>query len=689
MFTRVKTLRLILSLAALLLFPATAIAAPPPTGGLIQLPGAAGCFAGTARPGSCQVANGLFQPESATVSPDGKFVYVGSYPANNQGPGGLAAFARNPQTGALTPLPGTAGCYTSDGSSEAGPGTCTRVMGLGNGDGRDLAITSDGKWAYMVNQGTQSVAEPPGSIVIFRRDPTTGVLTQLPTPSGCISADGSSQDGPGSCQTLATLSQPDGVTFSSGDRFLYVTDYGSTQAIHVLARDATTGALTEVQCLSDATRTPAGCTAGHQLGVVQALVISPDGLHAYAANFFQGISIFDRDPQTGLLTQKTGAAGCINEGGTNGCDSARLLNGAYAIRIAPDGHTLYITAQNDNGVAIFHVHGDGTLTQLAGSAGCVSLTGADGTGGSTCATGRALEGAYGDVISPDGRTLYVSELANHTSDGGVAVFSVDPSTGAITQLPGNAGCITADGRSNGAAGACTVGGAGIVNAYSLNLSPDGTSLYVPAYYGLSVTTFAVEQGPACQSSTASTRYRSPVTVTVSCSDADGDPVSAAIAKAPAHGTLGQPANGAVTYTPASGFSGTDTFTFDATDGTNTGAPATVTITVGAPPAPPAQTTQPKPRLTNVSQSHRRWHEGKHGGTTFSFTLNNAARVTLTFTQRNHRRTLGTLTLTGRRGRNRVAFNGRINRHTNLKPGTYTATIKAGASTQRLTFTILK
>jgi 4-hydroxy-3-methylbut-2-enyl diphosphate reductase IspH len=38
----------------------------------------------------------------------------------------------------------------------------------------------------------------------------------------------------------------------------------------------------------------------------------------------------------------------------------------------------------------------------------------------------------------------------------------------------------------------------------------------------------------------------------------------------------------------------------------------------------------------------------------------------------------------------VAFNGRINRQTELKPGTYTVTITAGASTpRRLTFTIVK
>src|SRR5581483_8295114 len=109
----------------------------------------------------------------------------------------------------------------------------------------------------------------------------------------------------------------------------------------------------------------------------------------YSANFNEGISIFDRDPQTGLLTQKTGTTGCINNDATNGCASGRALNGAYAIRITPDGNTLFVASENDNGVAVFHINADGTLTQPAGSAGCVTSTGADGAGGSTCATGRA------------------------------------------------------------------------------------------------------------------------------------------------------------------------------------------------------------------------------------------------------------------------------------------------------------
>jgi Bacterial Ig domain len=53
----------------------------------------------------------------------------------------------------------------------------------------------------------------------------------------------------------------------------------------------------------------------------------------------------------------------------------------------------------------------------------------------------------------------------------------------------------------------------------------------------------------------------------SCSDADGKPVTIAIEGGPSHGSLGTVGSGGqVTYTPATGYSGTDSFTFTAESG---------------------------------------------------------------------------------------------------------------------------
>ncbi|MGH3788183.1 MAG: tandem-95 repeat protein [Pseudonocardiaceae bacterium] len=59
----------------------------------------------------------------------------------------------------------------------------------------------------------------------------------------------------------------------------------------------------------------------------------------------------------------------------------------------------------------------------------------------------------------------------------------------------------------------------------------------------------------------------------------GGPLTAALVTEPAHGTLTLNSNGSFTYTPAANYTGPDSFTYSATNGTTTSAPATVTITV--------------------------------------------------------------------------------------------------------------
>ena len=63
------------------------------------------------------------------------------------------------------------------------------------------------------------------------------------------------------------------------------------------------------------------------------------------------------------------------------------------------------------------------------------------------------------------------------------------------------------------------------------------------------------------------------------SDPDGDSITASLASNVQHGTLSFASNGNFTYTPAVGFYGTDTFTYQDTDGTETSTVATVTIAV--------------------------------------------------------------------------------------------------------------
>ncbi|MFO0941496.1 MAG: tandem-95 repeat protein [Pirellulales bacterium] len=63
------------------------------------------------------------------------------------------------------------------------------------------------------------------------------------------------------------------------------------------------------------------------------------------------------------------------------------------------------------------------------------------------------------------------------------------------------------------------------------------------------------------------------------SDVDGDAIQAVLATGPSNGTLTLNANGSFNYVPNSGFSGTDSFTYQAKDAVSSSANATVTIIV--------------------------------------------------------------------------------------------------------------
>src|SRR4051812_43438316 len=65
------------------------------------------------------------------------------------------------------------------------------------------------------------------------------------------------------------------------------------------------------------------------------------------------------------------------------------------------------------------------------------------------------------------------------------------------------------------------------------------------------------------------------------SDPDGDPLSASLVTGPANGTVSLAADGSLVYTPAANFHGTDSFVYQASDGTSLGNQATVTITVSS------------------------------------------------------------------------------------------------------------
>ncbi len=174
--------------------------------------------------------------------------------------------------------------------------------------------------------------------------------------------------------------------------------------------------------------------------------------------------------------------------------------------------------------------------------------------------------------------------------------------------------------------------------------------------------------PAGVADTYSTDEGDPLTVDADAgvlandTDADGDALTATNASEPAHGAVTLDEDGAFTYTPDAGFTGTDAFTYQADDGTVAAAPATVTITV-VEGATPAETTL---RASAAAVTY-----GKAGAVSATITPATAAGQVQVL---HGTKLLGTGTLSA--GKVRIAVPAK-----SLKPGTYSLRVRyAGNAT---------
>ena len=301
-----------------------------------------------------------------------------------------------------------------------------------------------------------------------------GALEQLPAPSDCVT---SAIYGCGTLDPFGTnlayqpLVSPDG-------RNVYLV--GFLGGIVEFSRDASTGALTQIGCVTSNSAGAPSCAndtfLSNALGNPAALAISSDGRQVYAVTQgSQSIVTFDRDPASGLLSEVT--SDCYTSA-TSGappasCTFSPGLEGAYGVAVSPDGANVYVSAYagaSSGDVAEFtRDPSTGLLAPISGNS-CIS----DGSF-SPCPvqSAKGVAEAIGISISPDGKNVYA--VAGGTSGhGDVAELQRNPSTGALSPIGGATSCIGAPGAPAGCAST-----AGAINGpEDMAISPDGRFAYV-------------------------------------------------------------------------------------------------------------------------------------------------------------------------------------------------------------------
>ncbi len=245
-----------------------------------------------------------------------------------------------------------------------------------------------------------------------------------------------------------------------------------------------------------------------------------------------------------------------------------------------DGDTLTVTAASTPGHGSRTINSATTITYTptGGYNGTDSFTYtiSDGHGGSSTATVSLTVGTvtnHNPVATADSKTTLMN-----------TALTFDPRTN-DTDADGDTLAITG-------AGSASHGTVSVNSGTSLTYTPT-TSYYGTDSFTYSLSdghggtatgtvTMTVNRAPVATADTASVAQNTAQTVSVlgNDSDPDGDTLSVSAVTNGAHGTV--TTNGTtVTYTPATGYTGSDSFTYTLSDGRGGTATGTVSVTVSA------------------------------------------------------------------------------------------------------------
>ena len=413
-------------------------------GALAALPGSAGCFGGFL-PESCGRAPAV--GGQAVPSPDDRYLYVtssanSSYPPT-LGADSLGGYRRGTRAGALTPLSGAAGCFRGAGAAGDDPFGCAHTELFTYIQA--LAIAPDGQQLYASIFGGRAST---GAILTFARNVATGDLAWVGcTTSDGRDCGQEDPNGSGTSFGILAASRDGKNIYAAGGRIGagVVAVFARDKTTGQLSPLPGPGG-----CIASVS-TPGCSVARGFHGWVSQLAVSPDDRNLYVTSAqSQGgvdggsILVFEREATTGGLRQLSGAAGCLNTLGDGDCQRGRTIGrkdgGLTAVDITHEGRNVYAAfidsadpgRRSTGGVAIFARNpASGELAQLGGSEGCIS-----DARRIDCTHGRHLWPIQDIALSPRGRNLYALSV-----DRELTAFGRDRETGALSQLSGKRGCL--------------------------------------------------------------------------------------------------------------------------------------------------------------------------------------------------------------------------------------------------------
>jgi hypothetical protein len=649
-----------------------AASAAPPAGGLEALSGSP-CIGSTSLATGCPNANPALQAVMGiAMSPDGNTLYA----VTTYGGGSVVAIRRSP-TGALGPV---LNCSSSQSTSGCGSIGGTSIQGV---DG--IAVSAQGR-VYAISQNGNS-----GSISAF----STAADGSLGAKLNCASSPSLAPST--GCTSAPGFGLAQGIAISSGGT-VYVASFldythGSVVALPTLS-DGSLG--TEINCVETTGYGSGTCpTKTTWIMSATSVAVGPQGLYVasseYRANYGE-VTGFATDPG-GAIAGPLGCVGSEAPMASTCATTAPGLLGARGLAISSDAR-LYVASSPipfpspsaSGTLAAFPLQSTGGIGTELNCFGSASSTG--------CTPAAGLRGVAAVLVAGDG-TIYVASSYSDT-DGAAAAFSRQ-ANGAIANEINCVGVTTGTG--------CGTLSPGLEHAVAIAGSPDPSTqdIYVGSQFAALGTDGAIAQltrelAPACADHAASTTIGQPVAVPIGCSDVNLDPITSTVTGSPAHGTVGaiDQAAGTVLYTPAPGYSGSDSFTVKASDGTLTSGIGTVTITVspGSLPTPVLAGLALRPSSFPAAPSGASIAAAKQRtGTTVSYRDSLPAQTTFTISRtqpgvRSGRRcirkprhpahgqkacvrtvTLGTFSHTDKAGANTFHFTGRLSGRA-LKPGPY-------------------